>query len=120
MVPAPNGFIFLNKMQQLPLGNRITFFPELKKKSSPLKLNTSFSHVPYFIKYYFIRENSVARSQMWDMKKFEGCNVSSSTSKNSTAIHIKTPHTHVITSYTEGLHLSKPRPTPVLPNLETA
>lgn len=40
-------------------------------------------------------------------------------SGNSAAIHIRTPHTNVIISYTEGLHLSKPRPLPVLPHMES-
>lgn len=37
---------------------------------------------------------------------------------NSATILIKTPHTNVIISYTEGSHLRKPRSMPVLPDLE--
>lgn len=42
----------------------------------------------------------------------------SSTLANSAIIHMKTPHINVITSYTEGLHLSKLIPMSVLPNWE--
>lgn len=40
----------------------------------------------------------------------------SSTLANSAITHIKTHHINVITSYTEGLHLSKLIPMSLLPN----
>lgn len=39
---------------------------------------------------------------------------------NSDTIHVKTSHTNVILSYTEGLHMATLNPTPVLSNLERA
>lgn len=43
----------------------------------------------------------------------------SSTPGNSATLHIKTPHTNGIVSYTEGSQPSEARPGPVLPNWET-
>lgn len=56
----------------------------------------------------------MGHDEVWKMKS----KLSSFTLPNSAIIHIKALHAKVIISYTEGLHPSKLKPMPVLPNWE--